>query len=244
VKRRILILGWSRLVPTLLREFARHGDGAFEVDVCSSTPVAERTAALDRLEPAADAPHVRHIEAGYTRRGVLEGLEPRRYDDIVVLASERLEDEEEADATSALACLQLRDLLPEAGPRPGILVELLDEENAFLFHPGREDVLVSPKLISYLLTQVALRRELAGVFAELTRPAGAQIVLRPANELKRAPGPVRFAQLQTAAAGCSQIAVGIFSAASGLALNPDRATEWRLGEGDEVVVLTTFPESG
>ena len=41
-RRRVLILGWSRKVPALLREFARYGTEAFEIDVVSSTPVDER----------------------------------------------------------------------------------------------------------------------------------------------------------------------------------------------------------
>lgn len=45
--RRVLILGWSRKLPVLLRELDRHGE-AFEVDVVSSTPVAHRERALKR----------------------------------------------------------------------------------------------------------------------------------------------------------------------------------------------------
>ena len=43
-------------------------------------------------------------------------------------------------------------------------------------------MIVSPLLVSYLLSQVALRRELATVFEALSRPWGAQIVFRPARE--------------------------------------------------------------
>ena len=114
--------------------------------------------------------------------GVLERLEPHGYDNIVLLASERLEEEDQADATTVLAYLMLRGLLPGAGPGPRVFVELLEEENLFLFDKSREDVIVSPLAVSYLLSQVALRRELGAIFTELSQPWGAQIVLQPAEE--------------------------------------------------------------
>ncbi len=241
-RRRVLILGWSRKVPALLEEFARYGADAFETDIVSTTPTSEREEALGRQAAAAGSGHVRQIDASYTLPGVLERLEPRRYDNIVLLASERLADEEQADATTVLAYLMLRGLLPREAPRPRVFVELLEEENLFLFDTDREDVIVSPLMVSYLLSQVALRRELGSIFTELSGPWGAQIVLQPAEDYLTPNGPVCFGDLDRAAASRGEIALGFRLGEGGLVLNPERDTDWVLAAGDEAVVLTSYAE--
>ena len=124
-----------------------------------------------------------------------------------------------------------------------VMVELLDDENLSLFHGGNEDVIVSPMVVSYVVSQVALRKELAPVFWELTRPWGGQIELRPAGEFVGKKGTVRFGEIQQLVAARGDIALGFrrpSDTAEGLALNPDRDTEWSIAPGDEVVVLTSI----
>jgi hypothetical protein len=154
-----------------------------------------------------------------------------------VLASELLEEKEHADAISVVAALTLRGLFPDEAERPQVLVELLDQENRYLFQRGSEDVMVSPMVVSYLVSQVALRQELASVFWELTRPWGAQMVLRQADAYLGAEGPVRFQDVQRVAAMRGEIALGYRRPAEperGLTLNPDREIEWSVEPGDEV----------
>jgi hypothetical protein len=245
-RRRVLILGWSRRVPALLEEFEHYGVEAFEIDVVSSTPTKERERALERSGVELRGSGVRQIQAGYTEPGVLEGLEPQGYDNIVLLASERLAREGQADATTVFAYVMLCGLLPESGPRPRIFVELLDDENEFLFHRKVADEIVSPLLISYLLSQVALRRELAAVIAELSRSSGAQIELQPIHEYLDTKEPVGFEDLETAAAARGEIALGLRCTRPsevGLALNPDRDAVWNLTADDEIVVLRTYAET-
>jgi len=80
------------------------------------------------------------------------------------------------------------------------------------------------------------------VFEELSRPGGAQIVFRAALEVLAVDRPVRFEDLERAAAARGEIALGLRRSRgpdAGLALNPDRAAEWTLADGDEVVVVTS-----
>jgi len=243
--RRVLILGWSRKVPALLEEFENYGGNAFEIDVVSSTPAATRERTLMRHGVSLTSVRVRQVEAGYTAPRVLEGLEPQRYDNIILLASEQLAGVGQADATTVFAYLLLRGLLPEEGPRPQLFIELLEDENEFLFERENEDEIVSPTLVSYLMSQVSLRRELRAVFAALSRAWGAQIVLESAREYLEKQESVRFADLERAAAARGEIALGLRRAEgpdAELALNPDRDAAWSLAAGDEVVVLRTYAE--
>ena len=79
---------------------------------------------------------MKQIEAGFSTPGVIEGLEPGSYDNIIVLASELLEEKEHADAISVVAALTLRGLFPDEAQSPQVLVELLDQENEYLFQGG------------------------------------------------------------------------------------------------------------
>jgi hypothetical protein len=241
--RRVLILGWSRKVPALLRELARIGGNSFEVDIVSGTPAAEREAEIARYLGSSDPLAVKHVEAGYSNPGVIQELDPEAYHNIIVLASERLEEKEHADAVSVATALRLRGCLPDRGDQPAVMVELLDYENLNLFHGGCEDVIVSPAVSSYVVSQVALRRELAAVFWELTRPWGGQIVLQTAESFVGGAGKVRFGQVRKIAAARGDIALGFRRPSDledGLVLNPDRESEWSIESGDEVVLLTSI----
>ena len=101
---------------------------------------------------------------------------------------------------------------------------------------------MSPLVVSYLLSQVSLRRELAALFAELSRPRGAQILLRPAHLYVASDVPVSFADVDAAAAARGEIALGIRrveGSAADLMLNPGRTADWTPAPGDAVVVLAS-----
>ena len=154
-----------------------------------------------------------------------------------------LAEQAHADAASVSTYLTLRSLLPDESRGPKLTVELLERENRFLFDHRVDDVIVSPLLISYFLSQIALRRELAPVFSELSRSWGTQIILEPAADLVPAHEPVRFSDIENAAGEQGLIALGL-QRGSGVEarveLNPNRDAEWKLTSDDRVVVLATF----
>ena len=198
---------------------------------------------LANYAPGLTGNSVQHMEANFLVPSVLESLKPERYDDILIVARESMGDEAHADAASVSAYLTLRSLLPTDGSGPDLTVELLGEENLFLFDDKVEDVIVSPLLISYVLSQVALKRELAAVVSEFCKPWGTQVILEPALDLVPTNEPVRFSDIENAAGERGLIALGL-QRGSGVDarvdLNPDRGTEWKLAPDDRVVVLATF----
>jgi len=243
--RRTLILGWSRKIATLLWELDRHFADSYEVDVVSTTPVETRERLLQYYESEDQRLPVRHVEADFRIPRVLEQLQPAAYDSILILASERSSVEEEADATTTSAYLMLQDLLPTGAERPNVLIEILDPDNAALFESVSDDVIVSSALVSFLLSQVALNRELAAVFRELTRPWGPQIVLEPVSQYIDISGPLTFEEIDRATAAKGEIALGLKrrdQPDSALTLNPDREVELHLGPEDAVVLLCTVAE--
>jgi hypothetical protein len=246
-QRRTLILGWSRKVPALLWELDRYHTDVHEVDVVSSTPVETREHLMQHYEPREGRVTVRQVQANFAIPRVLQDLEPGGYDNVLIVASERLTEEEEADATTTATYLMLLDILPEGDSRPDVMIELLDPDNVTLFGDTDDDVIVSSELVSFLLSQVALRHELAAVFCELSRPWGPQILVEPAARYVELDQPVSFDDVDRAAAAKGEIALGLWRGgkrSAGLFLNPDRDAEWQLDETDSVVLLARVAEPG
>jgi hypothetical protein len=189
------------------------------------------------------------IEGDYTVPGELLRIDPAQFDHIVLLGSEWLDSEKESDARSITGYLLLLELFKDYRQGPEILIELMDPENIQLFQQRRAEVLVSPQMLSHMLAQVALRRELRSVFDELFGPGGAEIFFRPVTDYGLDGGPVDFARIQQAAAHCGETALGIKldveskTAGGGVYLNPDRMRQWVLQEQDELVVLRTYAQS-
>jgi hypothetical protein len=242
---RLLVLGWSHKVPALLREFDSYDDEQFHIDIISTMAVPRREAALLRHDFTARHITVNQIDADYTTPSVLQRADVDGYDSIVLLGSDRLGSGEESDARSILGYLLLRELLPEDA-RPNVLVELLDPGNMALFRRRRGEVIVSPVILSHMLAQVALRRELRAVFDELFGPGGPEIIFRPPADYALQDRDVTFQQIEQAAAAHGEIALGVRPHDSrgafggGIALNPVRDRSFALTASDEIVVLTTY----
>jgi ion channel POLLUX/CASTOR len=241
---RVLILGWSHKVPALLSEFDSYADERFSIDVVSTTAVGKREAALQRhgVRPARIT--LRHIDADFAIPSVLERVDVTGYDNIVLLGSDRLGSGEESDARTIMGYLLLRDILPERGG-PAVLIELLDAGNVSLFRKRSTEVIVTPIVLSHMLAQVALRRELRGVFDELFGPGGAEIMFRRPADYGLAGGSTNFRAIEAAVASRGEIALGVRIAtgageAAGALLNPPRDQEWQLGAADRIVALTTY----
>ena len=238
--RRVLILGWSRRVPVLLRELDRARDVRYEFDIIGQTPVETRSRIISTIL-AKGRSVIRNIEADISIADVLEKLQPETYDTVYLPARERFAMEEHADASTVLIYSVLDSLLDAAsGARPQVVVELLDEDSEFLFDKSGDDVIVGPKLVSYLQSQVTLRPELAEVSAGLARPDGHHIRLRPAHEILTADGPVKYGQIRLAVAASGEVALGVVRGAAkaeSVLLNPGRELELVLEADDRVVVL-------
>jgi len=244
--RRLLILGWSRKVPLLLRALESDGDFWTEIDVASGVPIRDREEDLVRIGVEPSQVRARQLELDLEVPEVLENLVTGGYDNILRVASERMSHEEEADATSASIYLALQHALPDGPERPALLFELLDEENAFLFDVHRDDVIVSSLAASYLISQIALRHELAPVFERMGERHGARIRLRPLQDYGLPAKGFGFEAFQREASRRGQIALGIRKDAgdrAGVWLNPPHDAEWTIEPRDTAIVLEEPPSS-
>ncbi len=245
-QRRLLILGWSYKIPTLLTELIVSSVGRYEVTIVSKVDEKLRNRALKHLD-VTERLSIDNIEGDYSLEYDLRKLEPHRFNHIVFMASGWLRSSGEADARTVLGFLLLRSLLQEQKPAPEIFVELLDPENARILGDAAEVVFVSPRILSHLLAHVGLRPELNAVFDELICANGANIELRPAADICINAAEVTFTEIQLAAADHGCVAIGFYrmemkAGVSRIQLNPARHDRFTLSENDSVILLTSDPE--
>lgn len=238
---RVLVLGWNRRVPSLAAEFASYGNASFKLDLVSVIPMEERRREMQRYGVDLQTVNGQLLEADYMVEEDLRRLDPASYDTVMLLSSDRIGSGEEADARAMVGYLQLEDILEAAPKRPQVIMELSDPDNRHLLYGHKSEMLISPMILSHVLAQVALRRELRAVLDELFTVGGAEIQFRDPQDYPL-PASTDFRLLEKIVAERGEIALGVYRAQAGergrhLQMNPPRDQYLGLREGDQLLVL-------
>lgn len=242
--RRILVLGWSHKVASILDELAHYGTQQFHIDILSVVSVVERDAALPASFP--DQMTVTQLEGDYTKWSLLQTINWASYDNVVVIGSDWLGSSEATDARSVLGYSAVRSILEDVDDPPRLLVEVMDPSNTELFEERPGEVLVSPAILSHMLAHATLRSELTAVFESLFGPRGAELFFRPASDFDLVGTTVTFSHVQDVVGQRGAIALGIrrTNSVNGIpdapVLNPGATSRWTLGPEHEIVVLTDY----
>ncbi|MFO7994904.1 MAG: ion channel DMI1 [Marinobacter sp.] len=238
---RVLVLGWNRRVPSLISEFSSYSQMRFEVDIVSVVPARERQQEIQQYLGDQRDVICRHVEADYMVEGELRQVGPLNFDSIVLLSSDRLASGEEADARAMVGYLQLEDLLSEGGRRPQLIMELSDPDNRNLLTGHQSEMMISPMIVSHVLAQVALRRELRVVLDELFTVGGAEIQFRDPHDYPL-PASADFQVLEKVVAARDEVALGVWrdkpdTNGHHSKLSPPRDEYLDLNPADRVIVL-------
>ena len=240
---RTLILGWNRRAPTIIHELDAYVAEGSEVTVVA---IGDRVAnELARLEGRLTNQRVSQASREPSSRATLDSLEVATYDHIIVLCSDVL-DPSRADARTLVTLLHLRDIAARADLDLSIVSEMLDLRDRALAEVAKaDDFIVSDRLISLMIAQVAESKHLNAVFADLLDPAGSEIYLKPAGDYVALGVAVPFAAVIEAARRRGEIAFGyrIFAQAEdagasyGVDVNPSKSAELSLAAADRIIVL-------
>lgn len=236
--RTVLILGWSRMVPKVLAEFLSYQRKGLKIDVVGITPVEEREISIDSVASEQRTERIRQIETNFMDPDEVVKIHPENYDAVLMVARDRLGDEAIADAATISAYLTI-DALMTGAEGPHIVVEALEEENAPLLDGDHVDAIVSPAIVSYILSQVVLKPELGLIFEELAQSWGTTILFR-------SPGPgvgtaeCGFSELTEQAAARGETAIGVVTSGAGgrqTLLNPGADARWAYQDVEQIIVL-------
>ncbi len=245
-KIRLLILGWNQHIPALIRELNTYRDEHYDVTVLSLRDIGFREKTLAPYLAEGGPVSCRHILADHLDEHDLRRANPASFDHILLAGSDRLSDSEEADARTLVGYMLLEDVLENASERPQILTELSDPNNESLLRRFDCERITGPLILSHLLAQIALRRELHAIFTELFTVGGAEIIFRLPSDFGAADdAEYTFAAIEELTASAGDRALGLYlppgagRTSPSVALNPSRERKFTMGPGVRVVVLTT-----
>jgi hypothetical protein len=181
--------------------------------------------------------------ADITDRRVLDRLDVAGFDHVLLLSELIDRSQDMADARTIISLLHLRDIVQD-GKVP-IVSEILDVRNRDLASTGdRDDFIVSNRLVSLVMSQIAESPYLARIFDELLSKDGHELYVKPAIDYVR-PGEVTFATVCEAALSRGEIAIGFRPAdparhgGASVVVNPPKSLGVSLGAEDSVIVLAT-----
>jgi ion channel POLLUX/CASTOR len=240
---RTLVLGWNRRAPSIIHELDAYvADGSETIVLASGAGIE---ADVERLEPRLTAQRLAFQRGDATDRGTLDRLGVETFDHIIVLCYDSL-DPSRADARTLITLLHLRDIAARLDRDFSIVSEMLDLRDRALAEVARaDDFIVSDRLISLMIAQVAESKHLNAVFKDLLDPEGSEIYLKPAGDYVALGEAVPFAAVIEAARRRGEIAFGYriaataedASAAYGVSVNPAKAATTSFAAADRIVVL-------
>lgn len=242
---RTLILGWNWRVPIVIENLEQYVLTGSEVVVVTDQRgikdvVLDLRLRLKNLK-------LRVVRGDITDRLTLEKLNLGTFDHVIVMSYSDTLSLQQADASSMVALLHLRDLADKHRHAFTLTSEMMDDRNRKLAMVTRaDDFVVSDRLVSMMMAQVAENRSVNKVFEDLLNAEGSEIYLRPACSYVRAGESTPFATVVEAARRRGEVAIGYRLAAHlrdaeryfGVVLNPPKNENVNFGESDRVIVLS------
>lgn len=246
IKKTLLILGWNNRLPALISEFGSYEDREIKATMVSVLSANERKKIVNQHGGFTSNVDCTYVEADYMVEARLREIDPGLYDHIILLSSSILEDTQEADARTIVGRVLLEEILQGNDKRPQILIELANPDNSTLVGGSGTEMIVSPIIMSHLLAQVALRRELQSIYTELFTVGGAEIEFRNPVRYDIGQGNYTFEELANIAAGFGETALGVCKNKKNaelknkLILNPPKHDHITITKHDELIVLMTY----
>jgi hypothetical protein len=234
--KQLLVVGWSKLGPKVVREIDQFAHPGTVVDVVVDPslvdPADVRVEGLQHTE-------LRVFPSSAGPEDLAALVAEQSYDQGVVLSYRDAFEAADGDARTLLTLLALRRVWPADGERAvRIVAEVLQWDDVELAQAGGvDDWIVSDEVTSLMLAQLSERTELAQVFLDLFSPEGARLSFRPAHRYVGS-DPVTYGSVVAAGALRDESVLGWRIAATGsVHLNPPKSARVHLVADDQVLVV-------
>jgi voltage-gated potassium channel Kch len=243
-KERSLVLGWNWRAPFIITELDRYVSRGSSVRVVSSNQ--DILTGQEELAAKLVNQSVTFAHGDTTDRAVLEAQPLEEIDQVILLSKSDELDAQRADARTLITLLHLRDIADRRGLGFSIVSEMQDLRNRDLAEVTQaDDFIVSDRLISLILTQMAENKNLGPIFFELFSAEGAEIRLKPATRFVSLDRPMSFYNVVEAAKRHGEIAIGYRVGASahdsernyGVVLNPVKSENVSFAQDDRIIIL-------
>ncbi|HEX2621125.1 MAG TPA: NAD-binding protein [Phototrophicaceae bacterium] len=239
-----LILGWNERGTQIIKELDGYVAPGSKITVVSSVEDAE--AQFTGIAHELVRQQIDFRLGNTTDRRTLENLNIASYDHVIILSYTDTLEVQEADALTLIALLHLRDIRSKSGRSLPIVSEMLDVRNRELAQSTQsDDFIVSEKLVSLMLSQVAENKDLMAVFDDLFDADGAEIYIRPMSYYIKPGYPVNFYTVVESARRRGELAIGYRLQAEidqpgkayGIYINPSKSASITFKAQDSIIVI-------
>ncbi len=242
----VVIFGWNPLCPLILTEldgFVPPGSRFTLVIDPDLSRGAEADIGVGRFS---NAELTIRTARDVAYADLVEVIAEEMADHAIVLCYREALSVAEADARALVTTLQVRQALEARGRDTTVVTELLDQRDVALAPPSAAgEFIVSDRLISLLLTQLAENPHLTLVFDDLLDATGAELYAKPVERYCTPDRPTTFAAIVTAAALHGESAIGFRRVADagnaatrfGAVINPAKAEALTLTGADQILVV-------
>jgi voltage-gated potassium channel Kch len=242
-----LVLGWNSRTAGLLTELDKYVAAGSRLTVIAESEDHD-------LEPEVNAVgrRLKNLKLTYkaedtTDRVVLDEATADGHAHVVVMSYSDYFDEQRADAKTLVTLLHLRDIETTRGESYTIVSEMLDVRNRALAAVTRaDDFIVSGKLVSLMMSQLAENPDLRPIFDDIFDEEGSEIYLKPASDYVALGQEVNFYTVLESARRRGDVALGyrLVNLADradknyGVEMNPDKAAMVTFRADDKLIVIS------
>ena len=217
---RELIIGWNRMAPIIIEQYADYVLDGSDVTVLLEEPDERVKAEIARLSQEHPGLKIDLVDGDPFDLGLLRSVMPPEKNNIIILnKSGDSEDAEKTDSETIVILLMLRSIFEEANPDPlpNLIAEVADSRNQSLVSSsGVKDFIISNRLVSMLLAQISEEADIKAVYDDLFQEDGSEIYLKPLHLYQPAnafPATLTFADCMWLAQQRQEVCIGIKMAA-------------------------------
>ena len=251
---RELMVGWSFKSPAIIREFSDYIIAGSCIHVLLKRPTEQQIAQIRALEAEREGVEVSLLTKDCLSIDDLMSIKPFEYDNIIILAGnvsgEAHVDAARVDSENIVALLLLRRIFsqyPMESQDTKLITEVLDSQNdALVAKAGVQDVIISNRLVSMIMAQIAESRDIEKVYDDIFQEDGLERYRKPTSlYFDSFPVEVRFADMMAIARQREEICIGVKIKAlepdkernNGVTMIPEKNTVFQLQRNDCLVVL-------
>ena len=247
---RELIIGWNRMAPIIIEQYADYVLDGSEITILIEDPPHQVIGEIDVLRQSHPGLKIDLVDGDPFDMGVLNGVMPPNKNNIIILnKSGESRDAEQTDSETIVILLMLRAIFEEAklDPLPSLIAEVADSRNQSLVSSsGVKDFIISNRLVSMLLAQISEEADIKSVYDNLFEEDGSEIYLKPLSLYQKTFGKkLTFADCMSLAQKRGEVCIGVKikseeeneDANFGVELIPDKKKHFHLGAEDCLVVV-------
>lgn len=249
-KEKVLIIGWNNKAPVIISEFMDYITDDSEIIIVIPPDVTTESEALLQIKANNPDFAIKTVKVDLLDLQQLEELSPESFNSIIILTANEDNDIERADAATINILLMLRTVIRRKASKdkaPQIITEVLNSENLELIsQAGVNDAVISTKMVSKILSQIAEEPDILQVYEEMFTEDGSEIYLKPLElYFKTMPSTVTYADLIALSHLREEICIGyrlkenIMSAKDdfGVILNPSKTEIIEVEKIDSLIVI-------